>query len=178
VSADTDALRPGRFFASMCMRPLPSILILTVLFSDCRPRSVETARAVPYSEAPDLPSTQGAPPVGAAHGKVEFEAPPLIPAMRAHLDQITRPETGDEPNVLTSYKSAATRLILAMRGDLVRVGLADSGAFKRLSDSVLKDLGGGSGLASPPTPEGHSVATGRMRRLIELYESWMRQVPS
>jgi hypothetical protein len=65
-----------------------------------------------------------------------------------------------------------------MQADLARVGLADSGACKLLGDSVLNDLGGWSGSAGPPTPERLSVGTDRMRRLIALYDSWMRQIPS
>ena len=64
-----------------------------------------------------------------------------------------------------------------MEADLVRVGLADSGAFKLLSDSVLSDLGGAAGAAEPPGRRRLSTDSDRMRRLIALYENWMRQVP-
>jgi hypothetical protein len=107
---------------------------------------------------------------------VEFEAPPLIPAMRAHLEQITRPEARKDPSAITSYRGAASHLIDAMKADLARVGLADTGAFKLLSDSVLNDPGGGTGLAHPRDVERLSVNTDRIRRLITLYEGWMRQV--
>jgi hypothetical protein len=162
----------------MHLRPLPPFLLLGLLSFGCRAPAVETGRA-PAADTVDLPdSGQGTQPVGAAHGKVEFEAPAQIPAMRAQLDQITRPEAREDPSAITSYKGAASHLIDAMQADLVRVGLADSGAFKALSDSVLNDLGGGTGLAHPPDAERLSVNTDRMRRLIALYESWMRQVPN
>jgi len=95
--------------------------------------------------------------------------------MRAQLDQLARPEARRDPTSLSSYSGAVSRLVDAMETDLVRVGLADTGAFKLLSDSLVNDLGGGTVLADPPSAERLSVDTDRMRRLIALYENWMRQ---
>lgn len=160
MSGDTDAVLKCRFFAWMYTRALHPFL-LCLLCLGCRARPAETGRA-PTTDTDDLADTeQSGPPVGAAHGAVEFEAPPLIPAMRAQLDQVARPEVRHDPSGITSYRGAVSRLVEAMETDLARVGLADSGAFKLLSDSVLND----------------SVDTDRIRRLITLYESWMRQVP-
>jgi hypothetical protein len=157
------------------MRPLPPFLICLLLLG-CRARPEETARA-PSRDTVEWADTGGpaGQPVGAARGAVEFEAPPLIPAMRAQLDQLARPEARHDPTSLSSYSGAASRLVDAMEADLVRVGLADTGAFKLLSDSVVNDLGGGTGLADPPSAERLSVDTDRVRRLIALYENWMRQ---
>jgi hypothetical protein len=157
----------------MHLRPVLPFLIFGLPFLGCRARPVETGRAA--SDTVSLPdSGQGTQPLGAAHGKVEFEAPPLIPAMRAQMEQVTRPEGRHDPSVVTSYRGSVGRLVDAMGADLARVGLADSGAFKALSNSVLNDLGG----ADSSNPERLSVNTDRMRRLIRLYESWMRQVPN
>jgi len=161
----------------MHLRPLPPVLILSLLALSCRPRPVESARV---SSADTMGMSHREPvtrPPGAEHGKVEFQAPPLIPAMRAQLAQMARPEAGQAPGAVASYRGAASHLIEAMQADLTRVGLADSGAFKLLSDSVLSDLGGATRKANPPEPEWLSVAPDRMRRLMALYESWMRQVP-
>jgi hypothetical protein len=155
-----------------------SFLLVGLLLLGCRARPVETARAPAADTADPADSGHSTQPVGAAHGKVEFEAPPLIPAMRAQLDQITRPESRRDPSAITSYRGSASRLIEAMEADLVRVGLADSGAFQVLSDSVLNDLGRSTGWANPPDSQRLSANTGRIRRLIALYESWMHQVPS
>jgi hypothetical protein len=161
----------------MYIRPLPSMVILALLSPGCRSRPVQTARVASYADAPGLAdSSRGTQSLGAAHGKVEFEAPPLIPAMRAQVDQIARPEGSNDSTALRDYRSAASRLVDAMKADLARVGLADTGAFRLLGDSVLHDVGGGIGLVDPPAPE--RVAIDRMRRLIVLYESWMRQVPN
>ncbi|HEY7636387.1 MAG TPA: hypothetical protein VH763_12615 [Gemmatimonadales bacterium] len=159
------------------MRPLPPILIGLLLLG-CRARPEETGRT-PSTDTVEVADTArpAAQPVGAAHGAVEFEAPPLIPAMHAQLDQLTSPAKRGDPNSVTSYKGAAGRLIDAMKADLTRVGLADSGAFRLLSDSVLNELGGGTGMVRHPDPQDLSANTERMRRLIALYESWMRQVP-
>jgi hypothetical protein len=54
------------------------------------------------------------------------------------------------------------------------VGFADSGQFRALSDSVLADIGGGTGTAAGPEPsevKGHVV---RMRRLLQLYQQTMK----
>jgi hypothetical protein len=177
VSGDTDAMRRDHFLGSMPMRPLPLIL-LCLLFLGCRARPEDTGRT-PSTDTVELADTArpAAQPTAAAHGAVEFEAPPLIPAMQAQLEQVSKPEKRQDPSSLTSYKGAAGRLIDAMKADLMRVGLADSGAFRLLSDSVLNDLGGGTGVVSPPSPQKMSANTDRMRRLVTLYESWMRQVP-
>jgi hypothetical protein len=155
-----------------------SFLIIGLLLLGCRARPVESGRAPSADTVGAADSGIGTQPVGAAHGKVEFEAPPLIPAMRAQLDQVTQPESRPDPSAITSYSGAASRLIDAMEADLARVGLADTGAFKVLSDSVLNDLGGGTGLANPPDSQRLSANTSRVRRLIALYESWMHRVPS
>lgn len=155
----------------MPVRPLLPFLICLLLLG-CRARPEETGRAS-SRDTVEWADTGG--PVGAARGAVEFEAPPLIPAMRARLDQLARPEARRDPSSITSYRGAATRLVDAMQADLARVGLADTGAFELLSDSVVKDLGGGTGLADPPSAGRLTVDTDRMRRLIALYENWMRQ---
>jgi hypothetical protein len=150
--------------------------LFCLLLVGCRVRPAETG--VASTDSVDLVDTgKAGQPVGAAHGAVEFEAPPLIPAMRAQLDQLAQPEARHDPGNITSYRGAAGRLIDAMGADLNRVGLADSGAFRLLSDSVLNDLGAGTGVANPPDFRWLSGSTNRMRRLITLYESWMRQVP-
>ena len=168
-------MRRGHFLGSMPRRPLPPILLCLLLFVGCRARSEETGRT-PSTDTVELADAArpGAQAAGANHGTVEFEAPPLIPAMQAQLEQVAKRQ---DPNSLTSYKGAAGRLIDAMKADLTRVGLADSGAFRRLSDSVVNELGEGTEVVSPPDPEKLSANTDRMRRLISLYDSWMRQVP-
>jgi len=160
----------------MPIRPLPPFLICLLLLG-CRARPDETGRTVSTDTVDPIDTRAAGQPLGAAQGAVEFETPPLIPAMRAHLDQIARPDVRHDSTSIMSYRGAASRLIDAMEADLVRVGLADSGAFKLLSDSVLSDLGGAAGAAEPSGRRRLSTDSDRMRRLIALYENWMRQIP-
>jgi hypothetical protein len=93
--------------------------------------------------------------------------------MRAQLELLAgRPE--DQAN-RTAHKHLLGDLIQSMTADLVRVGLADTGAYKALSDSLLREVGGGSGPASGPDPSELGPHTARVQRLIGLYERWMRQ---
>ncbi|HEX5963060.1 MAG TPA: hypothetical protein VFY42_05015 [Gemmatimonadales bacterium] len=75
---------------------------------------------------------------------------------------------------MTAYKNLAGDLVTSMQADLYRVGHADSGQFRALSDSVLDDLGGGTGTTAGPDPSQVPQHVSRMRRLIELYQQTMR----
>jgi len=65
-------------------------------------------------------------------------------------------------------------LVSSMQADLYRVGFADSGQFKALSDSVLTDIGGGTGEAAGPKPSEVKEHIPRMRRLLDLYQQTMK----
>jgi hypothetical protein len=151
-----------------------AVLLLIVLgLPACRERVPETGRtASAYTTGGDSAVGAGLP--GTAAG-VEYEAPRLIPGMRAQLEQYSSPDRPLTESDLASYKNTAGTLIDAMQADLTRVGLADSGAFKALSDSVLNELGGGTGV--PHRVEGQRLSqnVARMQRLIGVYEQWMRK---
>jgi hypothetical protein len=78
------------------------------------------------------------------------------------------------PENFTAYKNLAGDLITSMQADLYRVGLADSGQFRSLSDSVLDDLGGSGGGSANPDPSKMKEHVARMRRLIENYQNAMK----
>jgi hypothetical protein len=61
-----------------------------------------------------------------------------------------------------------------MQADLYRVGFADSGQFRALSDSVLSDVGGGTGTADGLQPSEIKQHVARMRRLLDLYQQTMK----
>ena len=61
-----------------------------------------------------------------------------------------------------------------MQADLYRIGQADSGRFRALSDSVLDDIGGGTGTTAGPEPSEIPRHVARMRALIDLYQQTMR----
>ncbi len=100
----------------------------------------------------------------------ELEAPRLIPALRNQLDLMSRGSEVNREN-LTAYKNMASDLVISMQADLSRVGFADSGQFKALSDSVLNDIGGGTPGPEPSQVKEHVT---RMRRLLELYQQTMK----
>jgi hypothetical protein len=62
-----------------------------------------------------------------------------------------------------------------MAADLHRVGLADSGSFRALGDSVMEDLGGGAGTESRLDRSKLPQHIARMRRLISIYQQAMRE---
>ncbi len=103
----------------------------------------------------------------------ELEAPRLIPAVKNQLELMASGSQVSREN-MTAYKNLAGDLVTSMQADLYRVGLADSGHFKVLSDSVVEDIGGGTGTAAGPEPSKVPQHVSRMRRLIELYQGSMR----
>ena len=99
----------------------------------------------------------------------ELEAPRLIPAVKNQLELMSRGSQINREN-LTAYRNLASDLVTSMQADLYRVGFADSGQFRALSDSVLDDIGTAAG-PEPSEVKGHVA---RMRRLLELYQQTMK----
>ncbi len=112
------------------------------------------------------------------HTGVEYEAPRLIPGMRAQLERLAESDAQPDDHDFTAYRGTAATLVAAMQSDLTRVGLADTGAFNSLSDSIARDLGGGAGRAAEgPDRARLGQHLRRMRSLIGVYEQWMRVTP-
>jgi hypothetical protein len=150
------------------MRPLiPFVAVLAVLPA-CRREPPETASA-DSATAPAAIAPSSA--TGDTAAGVEAEAPRLIPAMRAQLEQL---QTGSGGGNLESYRGMVGQLIDAMEADLTRSGRVDSGGFKSLADSVLRELGGGAG-DPMPDPEAARRSAPAVRRLIDLYQARMGQ---
>jgi len=146
------------------VRPL-AVFATLLIVAACRREPPETAAA----DSASAPAAQNSARGDSAAG-LEAEAPRLIPAMRAELQQL---ESGGEGN-LESYRGMVGQLIDAMQADLTRAGRTDSGGFKLLADSVLRDLGGGAGNPKPDADNARRSVTG-VRRLIDLYQSRMGQ---
>jgi hypothetical protein len=105
---------------------------------------------------------------------VEREAPARIPGALAVLDQVKRQP--DKEN-LTALRNNLGSLQDAMRKDLTRAGLADTGEFRALTDSLARDLGGGAGgLAGDPKPDQVARVDARVRQLIEVHQRMMGTV--
>jgi hypothetical protein len=105
----------------------------------------------------------------------ELEAPRLIPATQNQLTLMASGTQPPNPDNLTAYKNMAGDLVNAMIADLYRAGYADSGNFRTLGDSVLKDLGGGAGTSSTLDRSKLPQHVDRMQRLIRLYQQTMRK---
>jgi hypothetical protein len=107
---------------------------------------------------------------------VEFEAPRLIPGIRAQISEIR-----DQPGAsrdLAAFKGGVGNLVTAMEADLNRVGVAAGGSFSALSDSILREIGGGAGDPPDLSPEAARQLTPRVERLIGIYEERMREAAS
>jgi hypothetical protein len=113
--------------------------------------------------------------MAATNSGAELEAPRLIPAMRNQLDLLSTGSQSGNTGNMTAYKNLAGDLVNSMEADLNRVGQADSGSFKALSDSVMDDIGGSTGTARGPEPSKMNQHIERMRRLIGIYQETMRQ---
>ena len=148
------------------MRPLVVLAAALTLVPACRREPPETASADSASAPAVAPSSAG----GDTAAGVEAEAPRLIPAMRAELQQL---QSGNASN-LESYRGMVGQLVDAMQADLTRSGRADSGGFKMLADSVLRAMGGGAGNPKPD-PEAARHSAPAVRRLIDLYQARMGQ---
>lgn len=101
---------------------------------------------------------------------LEFEAPRLIPSVRAQMAELRQPEGATESN-LSAFSKGARTLVEAMGADLRRVGTTDTGYFSALGDSVIRRLEG----AGSASPDLGWQAAPQVERLIEHYEDRMRE---
>lgn len=148
----------------------PSARWLLLLFAlACR----ESRSGVPETGTPDVAARTGSAELEDDDAGVEFEAPRLIPAIRAQISQIREPGRTGEGN-LTAFRNGVGTLVNAMEADLNRVGVTDSGYFGELSDSVMREFGGGAGTPPEADAEGAGQAADQVERLIGLYEERMR----
>jgi hypothetical protein len=153
------------------MRPSCSLLVALLLLGGCRSSNSDTGRNQP-GVAADSELTGGGAGLGAAESGVEFEAPRLIPGMRAMLGVVADSGRLDE-GTATGYKQAAGRLVDAMLTDLNRVGVGDDGSFRAMGDSVVDLLGGGTGVPDADAGEIERSAA-LLRRMIDSYQERMR----
>jgi hypothetical protein len=158
--------------------PLPLSFLAAALLAAaaCRTAPRETASmdatradsgtASNYSA--DSTGRPGARGVAGTHTGTELEAPPLIPSVQTDLRQLAAAPT---PGNRTAHKNLLGDLVNAMQADLSRLGQPDTGRFKALSDSVLGDVGGGTGRASGPDTKDVQAHVDRVNRLISSYEA-------
>jgi hypothetical protein len=140
-----------------------------VLVLACR----ESRSGVPETGPPDVATRTGSPELEDSGAAVEYEAPRSIPGVRAQIALLQEP-SGATPENVTAFRSGVGHLIDAMRADLVRFGVTDTGAFRALSDSLMREFGGGPGTLAQLEPEKVRPAIAQVERLIAMYEERMR----
>lgn len=143
-------------------------LSVLLVLAGCRQTRSEIGR----DERPDAQRT-GSAELQDNEGSLEFDAPRLVPAIRAQINEIEDPEGATEGN-LTAFQNGVGTLVNAMEADLNRVGVTDSGYFWVLSDSIMREIGGGSGDVAELPPEKARQAAAQVERLIGIYEQRMR----
>jgi hypothetical protein len=134
-------------------------LLLPLILAACR----ETRSESGPGAAPDVAARGAGAELEGNEPGVEFEAPRLIPAIRAQIIEIEDPEGATDANLAT-FRSAVGTLVNAMRADLDRVGATDTSDVYALGDSVLRKVGDGPG-----------DMVGQVERLIQKYEEGMRR---
>ena len=153
------------------MRRIAMILVLLSAMSGCR--RTGTRSSTQPGGAADSALTAAGDTLESARAGVEYEAPRLIPAMRAQLEVMGGAGAGATEGNVTGYKSMAGHLVDAMLTDLNRVGSSEVDGIRALGDSAVNLVGGGTGV---PTPSPEDLARSRavMTRLIARYQEAMR----
>lgn len=151
------------------------LFTLMLLLSACREAPETGARGNASSSPYTADSENRAREDGldGTNSGAELEAPRLIPAMKNQLELMANGSEANREN-MTAYKNLAGDLVTSMQADLNRVGHADSGRFKALSDSVMEDIGGGTGTTTGPDRSEVPEHVTRVRSLIDLYQETMR----
>ena len=140
-----------------------------VLVLACR----ESRSGVPETGTPDVAQRTGSAELEENEAGVEYEAPRLIPAIRQQITRLQEPQGATEGN-LTAFRNGVGTLVNAMQADLNRVGVTDSGDFRALGDSVMREFGGGAGTPPELEPEDAQAAVAQVEQLIGMYEQRMR----
>lgn len=156
------------------MRPV-HFLLPTILLCACGETPETGARGTASSSAYTADSENRAREDGidGTNSGAELEAPRLIPAVKNQLELMAGGSQVNREN-MTAYKNLAGDLVTSMEADLNRVGFTDSGQFKALSDSVMEDIGGGTGTTDGPDAGEMPQHVARMRTLIDFYQQTMR----
>ena len=133
-----------------------------------RPREAQTAS--PYSTGTDSGARRQR--VEGTNLGVAFEAGQRIPGVIVTLDELDTSGKAPSEENLTALRGQLGTLQEGMRADFRRVGLADTGAFHALTDSIAHQFGGGAGGAAKQLSDKEfDQLSGQVRRLINLYQN-------
>src|SRR3954469_1056627 len=120
------------------MRHAFLVLAIALCVACSRERAGNASASAYTSDSDSIVKAAG---VEGTNSGSELEAPRLIPAVQNQLNLMAAGREPIDPENLTAYKNLAGDVVHAMAADLNRAGLADSGGFKALRDSVTDDLG-------------------------------------
>jgi hypothetical protein len=138
-----------------------------------RPREAQTAS--PYSTGTDS-GARGQRVEGTNLG-VGFEGTRRIPGVIVTLNELDASGKAPSEENLTALRGQLGTMEDGMRADFRRVGLADTGAFHSLTDSIAHQIGGGpGGTAKQLDANEFAKVSGYVRRLINVYQSWVGTV--
>lgn len=99
----------------------------------------------------------------------------LMPVMRAHLDSLAAMPAQFAAGNLAAHDAMASQMLDAMGSDMRMMNMQPDSAWTALADSVKRDL------ADLPSLSGRALETrmrahvGRMRRLLDMHTTMMRQ---
>ena len=156
----------------------PTTLLLPILLLSMLPACRDTPETGARGSASSSPYTADSENraredgLDGTNSGAELEAPRLIPAVKNQLELMSTGPGVNREN-MTAYKNLAGDLVTSMQADLARVGV-DPGDLRALGDSIMEDIGGGTGTAAGPEPSEIPQHVARMRRLIDLYQQTMR----
>jgi hypothetical protein len=160
---------PGKRYT---MRSAILLLFLGAL-GGCEGSAVRTGRAQPGQPA-DSELTRTGDTVAAANTGAEFEAPRLIPGLRAQLSALSDTGAGMTEGNIAAYRNLASDVVTAMHADLNRVGSPDVERIRAMGDSVVRLVGGGAGEAPGESRERITSSIQIMERLIQQYQDAVR----
>jgi hypothetical protein len=145
-------------------------LILVLILAGCG----ETRSDADRPDVPDVATRTGSAELADSEPGVEFDAPRLIPGIRAQMSEIGDPKGATEGNI-AAFRNGVGSLVNAMEADLNRVGVSDTGYFSVLSDSIMREFGGGASDFPELSPAEARQAAAQVERLIGIYGERMRK---
>ena len=152
------------------------VLLAIAVCAGCSREKAGNASASAYTSDSDSSARENG--LAGTNSGSDLEAPRLLPAIQNQLNLMAKEAQPANADNLTAYKNMAGDLINSMIADVYRAGYADTGHFRALSDSVLRDLGGDAGTTATLDQAQLPRHIQRMRRLIAQYRQAIRNVPT
>src|SRR5690606_21467654 len=98
-------------------------------------------------------------------------APAIITPVRLSLGQLGTGGGADQDPNRAAHQTPLAALVAPIQADLHRPGVSDNEDLRALGDSVVEQVGGGTGAGEGPDSGAVREHVQRVERLIALYES-------